>query len=585
MMKKTKIVATIGPASESEEMLRELFKQGVNVCRMNFSHGDHAEHKVRMDRVKKVREEMGLPIAIMLDTKGPEIRLGDFKDGVVEIQQGQEFSLTTRDILGDETIISVTYKDMPRDVQVGGIILIDDGLVEFRIKEITDTDIIMEALNGGTLKNHKGVNVPNVNINLPALTDKDISDIKFGIENDVDFIAASFVRKASDVNDIRRILEENGGLNIDIISKIENQQGLDNIAEIIHVSDGIMVARGDLGVEVPTEEIPLIQKDLIRMCNKAGKPVITATQMLDSMIRNPRPTRAEVTDVANAIIDGSSAVMLSGETAAGKYPLEAVRTMYNIAINTENSLDYKEMLKVRSIDNDITTTNAISKATVNTASDLGAKAIITATSSGYTSKAISKFKPRAPIIAATTKKSVVRKMALEWGVYPVLAPESKSTDEVIELSIKSSLDAGYVDEGDLVVITAGIPVGLAGTTNMIKVHTIGKVLMKGMGIGNRVGTGRVIIGNSEEDLLAIFEDGDILVCRATYKDMVKFMERAGAIITEEGGLTSHGAIVGLNLNKPTVVGVEGATSELSNGDIVTVDSTTGQIYKGQAKVL
>ncbi|WP_409226945.1 pyruvate kinase [Gudongella sp. SC589] len=585
MMKKTKIVATIGPASESEEMLRELFKQGVNVCRMNFSHGDHAEHKVRMDRVKKVREEMGLPIAIMLDTKGPEIRLGDFKDGVVEIQQGQEFTLTTRDILGDETIISVTYKGMPKDVEVGGIILIDDGLVEFRVKELTDTEIVMEALNGGTLKNHKGVNVPNVNINLPALTEKDISDIKFGIENDVDFIAASFVRKASDVNDIRRILEENDGLNIDIISKIENQQGLDNIAEIIHVSDGIMVARGDLGVEVPTEEIPLIQKDLIRMCNKAGKPVITATQMLDSMIRNPRPTRAEVTDVANAIIDGSSAVMLSGETAAGKYPLESVRTMYNIAINTENSLDYKEMLKVRSIDNEITTTNAISKATVNTASDLGAKAIITATSSGYTSKAISKFRPRAPIIAATTKKSVVRKMALEWGVYPVLAPESKSTDEVIELSIKSSLDAGFVDEGDLVVITAGIPVGLAGTTNMIKVHTIGKVLMRGMGIGSRVGTGRVIIGNSEEDLLSTFEDGDILVCRATYKDMVKFMERAGAIITEEGGLTSHGAIVGLNLNKPTVVGVDGATSELSNGDIVTVDSATGQIYKGQAKVL
>ncbi|WP_422486953.1 pyruvate kinase [Gudongella sp. DL1XJH-153] len=585
MMKKTKIVATIGPASETEEMLRKLFEQGVNVCRMNFSHGDHAEHKVRMDRVKKVREEMGLPIAIMLDTKGPEIRLGDFKEGVIEIQQGQEFTLTTKDILGDESIISVSYKDMPNDVEVGGIILIDDGLVEFRVKELTETDIIMEALNGGTLKNHKGVNVPNVNINLPALTDKDISDIKFGIENEVDFIAASFVRKASDVNDIRRILEDNDGLNIDIISKIENQQGLDNIAEIIHVSDGIMVARGDLGVEVPTEEIPLIQKDLIRMCNKAGKPVITATQMLDSMIRNPRPTRAEVTDVANAIIDGSSAVMLSGETAAGKYPFEAVKTMYNIAINTENSLDYKEILKLRSVDNEITTTNAISKATVSTASELGAKAIITATSSGYTSKAISKFRPRAPIIAATTKKTVVRKMALEWGVFPVLAPESKSTDEVIELSIKATLDAGYVDEGDMVVITAGIPVGLAGTTNMIKVHTIGKVLMKGMGIGSRVGTGRVVIGNSEEELLSTFEDGDILVCRATYKDMVKFMERAGAIITEEGGLTSHGAIVGLNLDKPTVVGVDGATSDLSSGDIVTVDSTTGQIYKGNAKVL
>ncbi|MGM0396642.1 MAG: pyruvate kinase [Bacillota bacterium] len=584
-MKKTKIVATIGPASESEEMLRDLFEQGVNVCRLNFSHGNHAEHQVRIDRIKKIRQEMGFPIALMLDTKGPEIRLGDFKEGIVEIQQGQDFTLTTRDMLGDESIVSVTYKGMPNDVEVGGIILIDDGLVEFRVKELTDTEIVMEALNGGTLKNHKGVNVPNVNISLPALTEKDISDIKFGVENEMDFIAASFVRKASDVNDIRRILEENGGINIDIISKIENQQGLDNIDEILHVSDGIMVARGDLGVEVPTEEIPLIQKDLIRKCNKVGKPVITATQMLDSMIRNPRPTRAEVTDVANAIIDGSSAVMLSGETAAGKYPLEAVKTMYNIAINTENSLDYKEILKLRSVDNEITTTNAISKATVNTASDLGAKAIITATSSGYTSKAISKFRPKAPIIAATTKKYVVRKMALEWGVYPVLAPESKSTDEVIELSIKSTLDAGYVDEGDLVVITAGIPVGLAGTTNMIKVHTIGKVLMKGMGIGNRVGTGRVVIGNSEEELLSKFEDGDILVCRATYKDMVKFMERAGAIITEEGGLTSHGAIVGLNLNKPTVVGVDRATQELAAGDIVTVDSATGQIYKGQAKVM
>lgn len=585
MLKKTKIVATIGPASESEEMLKKLIKQGVNVCRLNFSHGDHSEHQKRIDTIKKVREELGIPVAIMLDTKGPEIRLGDFKEGIVEIKQGQEFTLTTRDILGDETIIGVSYKDMPNDVSVGGIILIDDGLIEFRVKEITGTEILMEALNEGTLKNHKGVNVPNVNINLPAITEKDISDIIFGIKNDVDFIAASFVRKATDVNDIRRVLEDNGGLNIDIISKIENQQGLDNIEEIIHVSDGIMVARGDLGVEVATEEIPLIQKDLIRKCNIAGKPVITATQMLDSMIRNPRPTRAEVTDVANAIIDGSSAVMLSGETAAGKYPLEAVRTMYNIAINIENSLDYKEMLKNKSIGNEISTTNAISKATVNTAADLGAKAIITATSSGYTSKAISKFRPKAPIIAATTKENVMRKMALEWGVYPVLAPESNSTDEVIDLSIQATMEAGYVEEGDLVVITAGIPVGLAGTTNMIKVHTIGKVITTGMGIGNKVGTGRIVIGNSEDELLSTFEDGDILVCKASHKDMVKFMERASAIIAEEGGLTSHAAIVGLNLNKATVVGVEDATSIFKDGDIVTVDSSTGQIYKGNAKVL
>lgn len=585
MMKKTKIVATIGPASDSKEVLEELFKQGVNVCRLNFSHGNHVEHQARMDRIKKIREDLGMPIAIMLDTKGPEIRLGDFKEELVEIKQGQEFTLTTRDILGDETIVSVTYKDMPKDIQVNSIILIDDGLVEFRVKAKTETDILMEALNGGILKKQKGVNIPNVNLSLPVLTDKDILDIKFGIENQIDFIAASFVRKAEDVNDIRRIVEENSGFKIDIISKIENQQGLDNIDEIINVSDGIMVARGDLGVEVPTEQMPLIQKELIRKCNKAGKPVITATQMLDSMMRNPRPTRAEVTDVANAIIDGSSAVMLSGETAVGKYPIESVKTMYNIAINTENSLDYKELLKLRSLSSEITTTNAISKATVNTASDLGAKAIITATSSGYTSKAISKFRPKAPIIAATTKKSVMRKLALEWGVYPVLTSNSNSTDEVIELSIKATLEAGYVDEGDLVVVTAGIPVGLSGTTNLIKVHTIGKILMKGTGIGNGVGKGSITIGDSEKELLSKFEDGDILVTKCTHKDIVKFAERAGGIITEEGGLTSHGAIVGISLNKPTIVGVEGATKILIEGDIVTVDSTTGQIYKGNAKVL
>lgn len=584
-MKKTKIVATIGPASESEEMLEKLFHAGVNVCRLNFSHGNHEEHQKRIDTIKRVRRRMNLPIALMLDTKGPEIRLKNFKEGVVEIKQGQDFTLTTKDILGDETIVGISYEGLPGDLEVGGRVLIDDGLVEFRVKELTDTDILMEALNEGVLKNHKGVNVPNVSISLPALTEKDIGDIIFGVKNDMDFIAASFVRKASDVNDIRRILEDNDGVSIDIISKIENQEGVDNIDEIINVSDGIMVARGDLGVEVPPERIPLIQKDLIRKCNLAGKPVITATQMLDSMIRNPRPTRAEVTDIANAIIDGSSAIMLSGETAAGKYPVEAVQMMHSIAINTENSLDYKEILKLRSIRNEISTTNAISKATVNTASDLGAKAIITATSSGYTSKAISKFRPKAPIIAATTSERVVRKMALEWGVYPVLAPVSKSTDEVIDLSIKASIDAGYAGEGDLVVITAGIPVGLSGTTNMIKVHTIAKVLLKGMGIGQRVASGRVVIGNSEDELLSKFEDGDVLVTRATYKDMVKFIERASAVVAEEGGLTSHCAIVGLNLNKPTIVGALDATSLLKDGEIVTVDAITGQIYKGEARVL
>lgn len=585
-MKKTKIVATIGPASESKEVLKKLFSSGVNVCRLNFSHGSHEEHQKRIDTIKEVRAELDLPIAIMLDTKGPEIRLGDFKEGTIELKQDDIFTLTSRDILGDNTIVSVTYKGLPNDVEVGGRILIDDGLVELKVLEIIDnTDIKCIAINSGTLKNHKGVNVPNVKINLPAVTEKDIDDIKFGIKNEIDFIAVSFVRTANDVNVIRRILEENGGQNVELISKIESQQGVDNIDEILQVSDGIMVARGDLGVEVETEQIPMIQKMLIKKCNIAGKPVITATQMLDSMMRNPRPTRAEVTDVANAILDGSSAIMLSGETAAGRYPVESVKMMHNIAVTIEDSLDYEELLKSRTAMTQLTTTNAIGKATCTTAQDLDVAAIITATSSGYTSKAISKFRPKAPIIAVTTTESVRRKLALEWGVYPVLAPESMSTDEVLENSISAAIKNKYVKEGDLVVITAGIPVGLSGTTNMIKVHTIGKVLLVGQGIGNKVGTGRVCVANSEEDLLANFEDGDILVTQSTHKEMVSFMERASAIITEEGGLTSHGAIVGLNLEKPTIVGAKDARAILKNGDIVTVDSSTGQVFNGQARVL
>ena len=585
-MKKTKIVATIGPASESEEKLRELFLNGINVCRLNFSHGTHEEHKIRIDTIKKVRDEMELPIAIMLDTKGPEIRLGDFSEGTIELEQDDIFTLTTRDILGDKDIVSISYKGLPKDVEVGGRILIDDGLVELKVLDIINyTDIKCIAINKGILKNHKGLNVPNVMINLPAVTEKDVDDIIFGIQNEIDFIAVSFVRTADDVNVIRRILEDNGGQHIEIISKIESQQGVDNIDEILQISDGIMVARGDLGVEVQTDEIPIIQKMLIKKCNIAGKPVITATQMLDSMMRNPRPTRAEVTDVANAILDGSSAIMLSGETAAGSYPVEAVKMMHKIAVTTEESLDYPELLKLRTALSQLSTTNAIGKATCTTAQDLEATAIITATSSGHTSKAISKFRPKAPIIAVTTTEAVRRKLALEWGVYPILSPQSYSTDDVIENSIDAAIKKGYVKEGDMVIITAGLPVGLSGTTNLIKVHTIGKVLLAGTGIGNKVGIGRVCIANNEEDLLANFEDGDIIVTNATHKEMVKFIDRASAIIAEEGGLTSHTAIVGINLEKPTIVGAKDATSILKNGDIVTVDSSTGQVYKGEARVL
>jgi pyruvate kinase len=586
-VKKTKIVCTIGPASESEEVLKQLMLNGLNVARLNFSHGTHEEHKKRIDTIKKLREELDLPIAIMLDTKGPEIRIKTFKSGEVTLQTGDIFTLTTREVEGDETIVSVSYEGLPKDVSKGTRILIDDGLVELEVIEIVNgTDIRCTVLNGGTIKDRKGVNVPNVPINLPAVTEKDIEDIKFGIENDVDFIAASFIRKAEDVLQIRKILEENGGEDIEIISKIENQQGVDNIDEIIEASDGIMVARGDLGVEIEAEKIPILQKQIIKKCNLAGKPVITATQMLDSMMRNPRPTRAEVTDVANAILDGTDAVMLSGETASGKYPIESVKTMYNIALNTESSSQYLETLQSkRTLDNHISTTNAISRATCTTAEDLKASAIITATSSGYTSKAVSKFRPQSPIIAATTSEKVMRKLALVWGVYPVLSKKSENTDEVIDMSIHSAMMKGYVKEGDLIVITAGIPVGVSGTTNLIKVHTIGKVLLKGIGVGKKSAIGTVCIGSNLEELKDKFKKGQILVCEYTDKDIVEFMEKASAIIVEQGGLTSHAAIVGLNLGKPTIVGAEGATKLLKDGDIVTVDAVTGLVYEGEAKVL
>lgn len=586
MKKKTKIVCTLGPASEKEEILRQLILSGLNVARLNFSHGDHEEHKARIDLVKKLREELNVPVAIMLDTKGPEIRTGNFEKGEVDLDEGQEFTLTTREVLGNEEICSITYEGLPNDVKKGDTILIDDGLIGLEVVDIVnDTDIKCIVRNPGTVKNKKGVNVPKVKINLPAITDKDKADIEFGIKNDIDFIAASFIRKAADVIAIRKILEENNAAHIQIISKIENQEGVDNIEEIIEVSDGIMVARGDLGVEIPTEEVPLIQKMIIKKCNEVGKPVITATQMLDSMIRNPRPTRAEVTDVANAILDGTDAIMLSGETAAGKYPIESVKTMATIAIKTESSLDYRQMLMSKTIGTNISVTNAISHATCATAQDLGASAIITATSSGYTAKAVSKFRPKAPIIAATPSKRVMRRLAVVWGVYPVLAEHSGSTDEVIDVSVRKSLERELIKSGDLVVITAGVPVGVAGTTNLIKVHIVGEVLLKGIGIGNKSATGKVCIIKEPKEAEGKFNEGDILVIVATDKEMVKYIEKAAAVITEEGGLTSHAAIVGISTGKPVIVGTQNATNILSDGEIVTVDCVRGLVYRGEAKVL
>ncbi|MTI65657.1 MAG: pyruvate kinase [Firmicutes bacterium] len=585
-MKRTKIVCTLGPASEEENIVKNLIKNGLNVARMNFSHGNHDEHRKRIDLVKRIRKELDSPVAIMLDTKGPEIRTGNFKEGFVELEEGQEFIVTSKDVIGNDNLCPITYKGLANDVVKHDIILIDDGLIELEVLEVlNDTDIKCIVKNAGTVKNKKGVNVPGVKVNLPALTDKDKSDIKFGIENNIDYIAASFIRKAADVIAIRKVLEENDAGYVDIIPKIENQEGVENLDEIIEVSDGIMVARGDLGVEIPAEEVPMVQKRIIRKCNTAGKPVITATQMLDSMIRNPRPTRAEVTDVANAILDGTDAIMLSGETAAGKYPVEAVITMSNIANKTESSLDYDHLLKTKTRKSDVTVTNAISHATCNTAQDLEATAIITATSSGYTARAVSKFRPEAPIIASTTSEMVMRKLALVWGVYPIIAEETNSTDEIIEVAVDGSLKKGLIKDGDLVVVTAGVPVGVAGSTNLIKVHIVGDVLIKGTGIGNASATGRVCVVNNSEEAKAKFREGDILVSVGTDKEMVKYMEKSSAIITEKGGLTSHAAVVGLTIGKPTIVGTEKATSELRDGTVVTVDSIRGLVYKGETKVL
>lgn len=581
--KKTKIVCTLGPASQSEEILTKLIENGLNVCRFNFSHGSHEEHKERMDIVKKVRENLNKPVAILLDTKGPEIRTGDFEDPEIFLEEGSKFIITMEDVMGTKEICTVSYKGLADDVVKGDLILIDDGLVGLRVEDIIGEEIHCIVENSGIVKNHKGVNVPGVKINLPALTPKDVSDIEFGITQGIDFIAASFVRKASDVLAIREVLENNNATDIQIISKIENQEGVDNLDEILQVSDGLMVARGDLGVEIPTEEMPIVQKEMIKKCNELGKPVITATQMLDSMIRNPRPTRAEVTDVANAIYDGTDAIMLSGETAAGKYPVEAVKTMATIAKRIEETLDYDNILRTKGLNN-TNVTDAISYATCTTANSLNASGIITSTSSGHTARMVSKFRPNTPIIATTPNEKTSRQLSLSWGVYTVKCQQAGNTDDLIDNSIESSKDKGFIHDGELVVITAGVPTGVSGTTNLIKVHVVSEEICQGIGIGRTTVEGKVCIVNSGE-VCDNFNEGDILVTNMTDKDMNPYIEKAAAIVTEDGGMTSHAAIVGINLGKPVIVSAVNILSSVENGEIITVDTTRGAVYRGSSRVL
>ncbi len=470
-MKKTKIICTIGPASDSEQTLKEMFQAGLNVCRLNFSHGTHEEHKIRVERIKKIREELELPIAIMLDTKGPEIRLGNFEKPE-QIIQGQEYIFSTRDITGTNESCSISYKNLPKEITTNHSLLVNDGLMEFKVIDIiNETDIECIAMNSGTLSSRKGVNIPGFKVKLPYMSEKDISDIHFAIDNDLDFIAASFTQCAGDILQIKRILQE-ADSKINVIAKIENQEGLNNIDSILEVSDGIMVARGDLGVEIPAQEVPHTQKRLIKKANIAGRPVITATQMLESMTHNLRPTRAEVTDVANAILDGTSAVMLSGETAAGKYPAETVKMMNSIAITTESTLDYAKLFEINAEDYETNITNAISRATCSTALALKANVIITATSSGKTARAISKFKPRVPIVALSNSEQVIRQLSLAWGVYAISAPTITSTDDMFDTCSQIAKNKTLVKSGDLAVLTAGIPLGKVGSTNLLKVQII-----------------------------------------------------------------------------------------------------------------
>ncbi len=577
-MRKTKIICTLGPATDDDNVLKEIMKNGMAVARINMSHGTHEIQKARMDKVKKFREELGLPIGILLDTKGPEIRTGNFSNKKAQLVTGQQYTFTTDVVDGDENMCTITYKDLYKDIENGCHILVDDGLIEMKVTEINKKNIVCEVLNGGTIASHKGINVPGVRLSLPFVSEQDKKDIAFGVKEDVEFIAASFTRSAHDILLLRRELEKNKCNNIRIVAKIENAEGVKNIDEIIRLSDGIMVARGDLGVEVPLEEIPIIQKKLIKKAYNAGKQVITATQLLDSMMKNPRPTRAEATDVANAIYDGTSAIMLSGETAAGDFPVDAVKTMATIAERTERDINYMERFRKRDITERQDVTSGISHATCTTAHDLGAVAILTVSKTGLTARMISKFRPACPIISGTTDPKVERQMALSWGVIPVTVDEKNNTDELFEHVVAVSQQKGLVKNGDLVVITAGIPLGVSGTTNMLKVHLVGDVLVSGTPVNHNSIYGRLCVCKSEKEAWENFKDGDILVIERTSNEILPLMKNAAGIITEQGGENSHGAVVALALDKPVIVDAKNAVKLLKSGTTVKLDGNRGIVF-------
>ena len=585
-MRKTKIICTLGPSTDKGDVLRELIANGMNVARFNFSHGSYEEHGGRLANLKALREELGKPVAALLDTKGPEIRLKEFKNGVEMLEAGQTFTLTTREVEGTKEICSITYKDLPQDVHEGGTIMLDDGLIKLAIKSVTDTDIVCEVLNSGKIKTKKGVNVPGVHLSMPYLSQRDRDDIIFGVQQGFDFIAASFVRTAQDVYDIRNLLNEYDS-NIRIIAKIENREGVNNIDSILSAADAVMVARGDLGVEIDFTELPGIQKNVIDRSFSFGKPIVTATQMLDSMMVNPRPTRAEISDVANAIYDGTSAIMLSGETAAGAYPVEALKTMSAIAERTENEPHYRDERFKDAAHGQISVSDATAHAACLTARDVNAAAIVTVSESGNTARLLSKYRPTQPIIACVMNEQVQRQLSLSWGITSLLMGPAKSTDELIEMSTALAQKNGYLHNGELAVVTAGVPVGVSGTTNMIKIHMVGNCLSTGVGVGREnadltSASGKACVCRTLDEVRAKFKPGMVLVVPSTTNEMLEYVRDAAALVVEEAGLNSHAAIAGKALLKPTIVGALGACSHIRDGLDIAVDCAHGSVQRLQA---
>jgi len=585
--RKTKIVATLGPSCSDKESIKMLIKSGMDAARLNFSHGDYSSHEVLIENVKAAREELDTPTALMLDTKGPEIRIQKFAEGAATLEKGAKFTLTTDEIDGDDTIVSINYIGLPGDISVGKRILLDDGLIELVTEKIDGNNIECSVLNGGVLKNNKGVNVPEVSLSLPALTQRDIDDVLFGIKMGVDYIAASFIRNVNDVNQLKNVLEKNGGSYIKIIAKIENREGVSNIDSILDATHGIMVARGDLGVEILPEEVPIVQKDLIKKANRKGKLVITATQMLESMINNPRPTRAEANDVANAIFDGTDAVMLSGETASGKYPSEAVSMMARIALKTEGAIDYYKGISSHDFSSYKTSiTDAISYATCTTAADIKASLIATVTYSGFTARMVSKFRPPCPILAITAEPAVSRQMNLICGCVPMLCDDIGVYDDVFDQSVKFAEESGLISIGDLMIIVAGVPVGMTGSTNTIRVATVGNILLKGESSSKRVVTARTCVVKEISDAEQNFEAGDILVCKNTKPELMPFIRKASAIIVGDDEVQDyeHAHTSGEALDIPVLTCAEKVYERIHSGIVITIDSEKGIIYNGKYEV-